>query len=56
MKDQISFEEGRLFAKKLDENDKLSPFRDQYFIPKKEIYNELLEWINKIIKTSQSNK
>ena len=36
MKDQISFEEGRLFAKKLDENDKLSPFRDQYFIPKKE--------------------
>jgi len=36
MQDQISFEEGRLFAKKLDEKDKLSSFRDQYFIPKKE--------------------
>lgn len=36
MKDQISFEEGRLFAKKLDENDKLSSFRDQFYIPKKE--------------------
>lgn len=36
MQEQINFEEGRLFARKFDENDKLGSYREQYFIPKKE--------------------